>query len=395
MNKIKSPVKIINLLSRMNIGGPSVHTVLLTKYLDDKNFTSMLVSGTLSEGEGDMSYLVDQYQIEHRSIKTLQREISPVDDIKAIIELYKIFKKEKPQIVHTNLAKAGMVGRLAAWLAGIPVILHTYHGHVFSGYFSSLKTSIYILIERFMALLSTSVISVSEMIKKDICSVYKITSEKKVSVIPLGFELEKMESLDQYRGTFRNQFSIPQDVPVIGIVGRITGIKNHQLFVDIANLLLNQNRNTHFLIIGDGELRDEIDKKVRTLGIEDRVHFTGWINETAKMYADLDLMLLTSINEGTPVTVIEAMYYEIPVISSDVGGLSDLIEDGKTGYLIKSFNPEDYIPVMIKLLESDQERKKISLASHNFITENFNVSRLINDMSTLYKKLLNKKGISW
>jgi glycosyltransferase involved in cell wall biosynthesis len=391
--KSDNPIKIINLLSRMNIGGPSVHTVLLTKYLDNEKYQSILVSGTLSEGEGDMSYLVEQYHIEHRSIKTLQRKISVIDDLKAVLELYRLFKKEKPQIVHTNLAKAGMVGRLAAWLAGVPVILHTYHGHVFSGYFSATKTSLYIFIEKFIALISTKIVVVSEMIKKDICSVYKITKEKNISVIPLGFELDNMASLDKYRGSFRKQFSIPEDSLVIGIVGRITGIKNHQLFVDVANILLQFNNKIHFLIVGDGELREEIEKAVYDLGISENLHFTGWITATAKMYADLDIMLLTSKNEGTPVTVIEAMYYKIPVVSSNVGGLSDLIEDGKTGFLVNSLIAEDYIQVIVKLLESLQVRDKIGFTAHKFITDQFNVNRLITDMTELYTELLNKKGI--
>ena len=386
IKNIQTPIKIINLLSRMNIGGPSVHAVLLTKYLNDNNFTSMLVSGSLSEGEGDMSYLIDQHQIKHRSIKTLQREISPVDDIKAIIELYKLFKKEKPQIVHTNLAKAGMVGRLAAWLAGVPVILHTYHGHVFSGYFSSFKTSIYILIERYIALISNKIISVSDMIKKDICSVYKITSEKKVTVIPLGFEFDKMKSLDHYRGTFRNQFSIPEDATIIGIVGRITAQPPR-------NNSRARNTNIHFLIIGDGDLRKEIGDKVNALDIAKNIHFTGWVTETAKMYADLDMMLLTSKNEGTPVTVIEAMYYKVPVISSNVGGLSDLIDNSRTGFLINSLNAEDYIQDILKLVRSDQEREKMSQAAHEFIIDNFSINRLITDIKDLYTNLLKMKGI--
>jgi glycosyltransferase involved in cell wall biosynthesis len=391
--KIERPIKIINLLSRMNIGGPSVHTVLLTKYLENDDYHSVLVSGSLSEGEGDMSYLVDQYNIEHRTIKTLQREISLIDDLKAVIDLYKLFRREKPHIVHTNLAKAGMVGRIAAWLARVPVILHTYHGHVFSGYFSDTRTRFYILIERIMALLSTKIIAVSEMIKNDICSIYKITSAKKVSVIPLGFELAKMESLDKYRGTYREEFSVPNDAPVIGIVGRLTGIKNHHLFVDIANLLVRENKNIHFLIVGDGELRREIEIKVETLGLSGNVHFTGWITERSKMYADLDLMLLTSKNEGTPVTVIEAMYYKIAVISSNVGGLSDLVEDGKTGFLVNSLIAEDYVPVILKLLQSLQEKEQIGLNAHKFILDQFNVDRLVTDMTGLYLELLQKKGI--
>jgi len=392
--KISKKIKIANIISRLNIGGPSVHTVLLTKYLPNDKYDSMIASGSLSAGEGDMSYLVDQYEVEHRSINTLQREISLWDDFKAVRELYTLFRQEKPQIVHTNLAKAGMVGRLAAWLARVPVILHTYHGHVFSGYFSPRKTYIYILIERLMALISTQIVVISKMIKKDICSTYKITSEKEVSVIPLGFELNKMEPLNNYHGFFRKQFSIPDDVPVIGIVGRLTGIKNHDLFVEIANLLLQQNNQIHFLIVGDGEMRAELETKVATLGIVKNVHFTGWITETAKMYADIDIMMLTSKNEGTPVTVIEAMYYNIPVISSNVGGLSDLIDNGKTGYLINSLIAGDYIPIILKLLRSEQERKSIGEAGHIFITDHFNIDRLITDMDNLYMKLLKKKGIT-
>jgi glycosyltransferase involved in cell wall biosynthesis len=390
-----NPIKVINVLSRMNIGGPTIHAVLLTKYLENEKFHSFLISGSLSQGEGDMSYLVDDYTIEHRSIKSLRREISLVDDIKAIKELYKIFRSEKPQIVHTNLAKAGMVARLAAWLARVPVILHTYHGHVFSGYFSPRKTFVYILIERLMALVSTQIVVISEMIKKDICVVYKIVSEKKVSIIPLGFELTKMESVNNYRGTFRKQFSIPNGVPIIAIVGRLTAIKNHQLFVDIANLLVQKKKQIHFLIIGDGEMRGQMEQKVEALGIVENVHFTGWVTETAKMYADVDIMLLTSKNEGTPVTVIEAMYYTIPVVSSNVGGLSDLIDNGKTGFLINSLVAEDYIEVILKLLASDQDRHNIGKAGHIFIADHFNIDQLITNMDDLYTKLLKKKGIVW
>jgi glycosyltransferase involved in cell wall biosynthesis len=245
-----------------------------------------------------------------------------------------------------------------------------------------------------MALISTQIIVISEMIKKDICSVYKIVSEEKVSVIPLGFELTKMESVNKYRGFFRKQFNIPDDAPVIGIVGRLTGIKNHDLFIEIANLLLQKNDQIHFLIIGDGELREEMEQRVYALGMTQNVHFTGWITETAKMYADLDIMLLTSKNEGTPVSVIEAMYYTIPVVSSNVGGLSDLIDSGKTGFLINSLVAEDYIEVILKLLESEQEQKNIGRAGHIFIVDHFNIDRLIRDMDSLYTKLLHKKGIN-
>lgn len=392
-SNLRPSVKIINILSRLNIGGPSVHAILLTKYINNNRYESKLISGSLNTGEGDMSYLIADYGIKHQLIKSLKREISLIDDLRAVKELYQLFRREKPQIVHTNQAKAGIVGRIAAWLAHVPIILHTYHGHVFSGYFSARKSSLYIFIEHFIAFISTRIVVVSDMIKKDICAVYKIAPEKKVSVIPLGFDLKGMESLDHYRGSFRKQFSIPPDKLIIGIVGRLTAIKNHDLFVDIANLLLQRVNNLHFLIIGDGELRTEIEQKLITLGIAENVHFTGWVKEAAKMYADLDILLLTSKNEGTPVTVIEAMYYKIPVISSNVGGLSDLIEDGKTGFLVNSLVAEDYIPDILKLLGSKQERNNIGESGHTFVAGKFTLDRLIRDMDELYTKLLIKKGI--
>jgi glycosyltransferase involved in cell wall biosynthesis len=292
------------------------------------------------------------------------------------------------------MAKAGMVGRVAAWLAGVPVIIHTYHGHVFSGYFSPAKTSLYIMIERMLALFSTGIIAISDRIKQDICSVYKIASERKVRIIPLGFELQKMEPLKKYQGILRNQFSIPDRVPIIGIVGRMTAIKNHLLFVEIACLLLKKNKNIHFMIIGDGELRGEIEKKVQDIGISDHVHFCGWVTDAGKIYADLDIMLLTSLNEGTPVTVIEAMYYQIPVVSSNVGGLPDMIESGKTGFLIDSFNAKDYIPVILRLLESNDERNAMGETASHYVNERYNIDRLIIDIKNLYQEFLKKKGIA-
>lgn len=386
-------IKIINILSRLNIGGPSLHAVLITRHLNNDDFVSLMISGQLSKGEGDMSYLLDESPISHMSVDTMSREISFKNDLEAIIDLYKIFRREKPAIVHTNMAKAGMVGRAAAFLAGVPIIIHTFHGHVFSGYFSSLKTNIFIIIERFLALISTNLIAISSQVKREICSVYRITSDKKVSIIPLGFELDKLEPRDNYQGYYRSQFSLPDDSPIIGIVGRITGIKNHKLFIDIAKLLHSENQRIHFLIVGDGELRSEMENYVSSIGMSNCIHFAGWIKETAKIYADLDIMLLTSKNEGTPVTIIEAMHYKIPVVSSKVGGVPDIISHGRTGFLIDSFEPEDYLSSITKLLNDREIYNTIGNAANTSVNKEFTISRLLSDLTRLYHQLLEKKEI--
>jgi glycosyltransferase involved in cell wall biosynthesis len=390
---IEKRIKIINVISRLNIGGPSVHVVLLSKYINTDPFESLLISGSLSEGEGDMNYLLDDLSIRHLVISSLKREISPFTDLKSVIQLIKIFRREKPAIVHTNLAKAGIVGRLAAVLSGVPVVIHTFHGHIFSGYFSPLKSSIFVWIEKALSLFSTKIIVISKQIGHEICNVYRVAPGKKISVIPLGFELDKFESLDTFKGYFKKLFSIPSASPVLGIVGRITDIKNHTLFLKVAAEVFSEFPDAHFLVIGDGEKREEMEQLTNSLNLSSRVHFTGWVKEKAKIYADLDLLLLTSFNEGTPVTVIEAMYYGIPVVSTNVGGLPDLIDDKITGYLINSMEPAAFTGPIRALLTSDTGAEAIGRAAHISITHRYHVNRLIETMTDLYRQLLSEKRI--
>ncbi len=386
---IKNQIKIIRVIARLNIGGPAIHTCLLTKYLSNENYSSLLISGELSEGEGDMSYLLGDSESNHIHIPTLQREISPLADLKSIIKLYKIFRKEKPDIVHTHTAKAGMVGRFAAFLAGVPVRIHTYHGHVFSGYFSRIKTLIFIWIEKLLAFLSTRIIVISEKQKSDICNKYKIASEKKVSLIPLGFDLENFSSIESNKNHWRKKFNIPDDAPIIAIIGRLTAIKNHQLFLDIAKEINKKISSAHYLIIGDGELYSEIQKKVIELELGANVHFTGWVKELSLLYSDIDILTLTSSNEGTPVAIIEAMFYHIPVVSTKVGGVPDLINNGENGFFINSINSKDFTDIIVKLLKNEKLRKKIGEAGNRFVKERFSAKRLITDIDRLYQRLIN------
>jgi glycosyltransferase involved in cell wall biosynthesis len=391
--RIAKKIKIINLLSRLNIGGPSVHAVLLTKYLNNERYESVLVSGSLSEGEGDMGYLLDDLDLRHLQMKALGREISLFNDFQAIWELYRLFRREKPDIVHTNMAKAGMIGRIAAFLAGVPIIVHTFHGHVFSGYFSPLKSNIFIGVEKMLSYISTAIITISRQIKDDICDRYRITPADKVSIIPLGFELDKFDPKENYRNYFRKKFEIADDAQIVGIVGRITAIKNHELFVKIAAHVTKKFPDVHYLVIGDGELKPAIEAMANNLDLAKRMHFSGWIRETAKIYADLDILLLTSINEGTPVTLIEAMHYAIPVISTAVGGVPDIIIDKQTGFLVNSFDPADFLRVIDDLINHPEKRNQAGNQAKKFIDHHFTIDRLVADITKFYDKLLYQKRI--
>jgi len=372
----------------LNIGGPSIHVSLLSQYFHNNQFQTKLVSGSLSENEGDMSYLLQNTDIEHIHIHELKRELSFVDDIKSFIKLFKLFQNEKPDIVHTHMAKAGMVGRFAAFLSGVPSIYHTFHGHVFSGYFSKIKTWVFIWIERLLALLSSGIIVISKSQKQEIAYKYRITSEKKISVIPLGFDLEKLQSNSLNNHSIRQELKIPEIATIIGIVGRITQIKNHDLFLDVASKLIEAHHNFHFLIVGDGELRREVEDKVRSRGLSGKVHFAGWISNPADIYSNIDILLLTSKNEGTPVAVIEAMFFKKPVIASAVGGVLDIIEHEKNGFIVDSFNPDDFIKFILQIKDNLELRIQIGENGNKFVKSHFSKECLFENMTNFYNQRL-------
>jgi glycosyltransferase involved in cell wall biosynthesis len=384
----------MQVIARLNIGGPAIHTILLTKHLNNEWYRTTLISGSLHEGEGDMSYLLNNNKDRHIFLPQLKREISFLTDLRILFKLLRIFRREKPDIVHTHTAKAGIVGRLAASFAGVHIRVHTFHGHVFHGYFSRIITLLFIWIEKFLTLISTRIIVISEKQKEDICYKYKIAAPDKVTVIPIGFEFHHIRSNPKYRGTIKNNYKIPDNEIVISIIGRLTEIKNHDLFLEIAYHLLKQYPTVHFLIIGDGHLRDQLTEKVVHLNLNNSIHFTGWISDIPKIYSNTDILLLTSINEGTPNTIIEAMYNKIPVVATNVGGVPDIISNGKDGFIIDSFHYNDFIPILIKLIYQPKFRSEIGEAAHKKVVTKFAAQRLVNDMKTLYHNLLNKEKIS-
>ena len=341
-----------------------------------------------------MSYLLPDIEKYHQYLPILQREISLFKDLKTFLILFRMFRKEKPDIVHTHLAKAGLVGRLAAFFARVPVRIHTFHGHVFSGYFSPLKTHLFIQIERILACLSTKIVVISNQIKNDICTRYRIVSREKTVLIPLGFDFSEMGNTDDYTGLLRKQFSIPDHAVTIGIVGRLTAIKNHALFIEIAKEMLNFRDDLHFLIIGDGELQPDLQNQVHRAGIHKNVHFVGWIKQIAKIYAAIDILLMTSKNEGTPVSIIESLYFATPVIASNIGGVPDLIEHGKNGFLVNSFEVKDFIIYIDRLIQDRELYHNIADKGRHTVIEKFDIQRLLGDTKNLYRELIQNEGLN-
>lgn len=385
MNREK--IKIFRVIARLNVGGPAIQAISLNRELNNNEFESTLVYGVVSDGEADITTFPGMEVERGILLPGLGRELHPLKDIATLLKLIAIIRRERPDIIHTHTAKAGAVGRLAAVLCGAPILIHTFHGHVFHGYFSPLKTSFFKLIEKFLAVFTTRIIAISPTQKKEIQSILRIPDEK-FAVIPLGFNLDKFEKCrESSTGEFRRAISAAPDEIIITIVGRIVPIKNHALFLKVARLLLEKHNNLRFAIVGGGELQEQSEALARQLGISDRVVFAGWRSDIDKVYADTDITVLTSDNEGTPVCLIESLSAGVPVVSTDVGGVRDVVFDGRNGYLAPKGDAEALAAAVEKLIQSPDERARMGINGKVDAAERHSFSRLSDDIVSVYRQL--------
>lgn len=387
--------KIVRVITRLNIGGPAIHAILLNSELNKAGYRDILVCGNVSQSEGDMGYLAREKKVEPVLIPEMGRDISPIKDIGVLIKLYNIMRKERPDIVHTHTAKAGTLGRIAALCAGVPVKVHTFHGHIFDGYFSPLKAKLFLLIERTLALITDKVITVSDLIQAEIVGRLKVTGVSKSLVMPLGLELEKFVDCHKNKGRLRSRIGADDSTLLVGIVGRLVPIKNHKMFIDVCRAVRDEKigLKVKFVIIGDGELRPYLEDLVSKSGLNDTVVFTGWIEDLTSVYADLDIVALTSLNEGTPVSIIEAMAAAKAVIATDVGGVRDLFDDGANGVLISNGDADGFRKELVALLMDAQRRRLLGENGRNFVVKKYSKDRLLKDMSSLYEELCSGKAV--
>jgi glycosyltransferase involved in cell wall biosynthesis len=385
-------IRVVRIISRLNVGGPAIHATLLTERLDPARYESLLVSG--AEGADEGSYL----DLHQRSLSTLRRvpelgrEISGVRDLNGLRALTRIIRDVKPHIVHTHTAKAGALGRAAAWRAGVPIIVHTYHGHVFDGYFSPLKTQAFVAVERWLATRTHCLVSVSEQVRTDVLARGIGTPDKSV-VVPLGLDLDRYLHAEQRRGELRREpdiraLGIDAHTPLIGIVARLVPIKAHEVFLDMAARVAAARPDARFLIIGDGERRQELETLTDTLGLKGRIHFLGWRQDLDRIYADLDAVVLTSRNEGSPVALTEAMAAARPVVSTRVGGVSDLISDGDTGLLTTVDDGRGLAESVLRVLGQPALAARLGQAGRARVRKAFDSRRLLDDIDRLYSRLL-------
>lgn len=387
------PVRIVRVIARLNIGGPAIHVALLSAKLPRDRFETTLVTGTPGEHEGDMSDYAYSLGVRPIVMPGLGREISPLSDLLVTLRLWRMFRRTRPDIVHTHTAKAGVTGRLAARLAGVPIVVHTFHGHVLKGYFGRLTTRLFLATERFLGRRSDAIVTVSPAQREEIVS-FGIAPPERVRVVRLGFDLSPFR--DPERGRFRRFLRLADDVPLVGIVARLAGVKNHTLFLDAAARLVREIPGVHFAVVGDGELRKAIEERAARLGLARRVAFTGWYEPMSDVYSDLDVCVISSVNEGTPVTLIEAMAAGTPVVATAVGGVPDVVEDGATGRLVPSGDPAGLAGAIAGALaregpEADATAKMSALARER-VRATYTADRLVADTAALYEELLAEEG---
>ena len=333
------------------------------------------------------------------------REINLKNDYAAYKKIKKIIQEFKPDIVHTHASKAGTLGRLAASSCGVPIIIHTFHGHVFHSYFGKLKTLFYKTIERYLARKSTIIIAISEIQKQELVEIHKICRADKVKVIPLGFDLSKFqENILEKRKSFRLKYNLDEDEIAISIIGRLVPVKNHVLFLEALKIVSEKtSKKIRAFIVGDGEERENIELKAKDLKIpfvdgtktneKSLLTFTSWIKEIDIALAGSDIVALTSFNEGTPVSLIEAQAANKPIVTTNVGGIENVVIPFQTAILCENNNIDQFSESLLKLIEDTTMRDAMSVKGWNHVKEKFHYTRLVNDMENLYHSLKQGKPL--
>jgi glycosyltransferase involved in cell wall biosynthesis len=382
------PTRIVRVISRLNIGGPAIQVLWMCHLLDRNGYESTLITGSEGPREGNMLPLAEDLGVKPVRISEMGREVAPLSDIRALWKLYRLMRRERPGIVHTHTAKAGALGRLAAWMARVPIVVHTYHGHNLYGYFSPWKTRLFAAIEKLLARVTTHLVAVSGQVRADLIAA-GITPADRISCIPLGLNLSPPDRIEEKRGSLRRRLGVAPDTTLVGIVARLAPVKGHSHFLEAARLFLEKEpvKPILFVIVGDGELRPALETKARRLGLGNQVVFEGFAADMDEVYADLDVLVLSSLNEGLPVAVIEGLASGIPVVASRVGGVPDLLEGIDSAIMVEPGDSRAMAEALETIL-SDIEAYTRRAARHSSGTrQEYSVGRLADDLDRLYRSL--------
>ena len=373
--------RVLRLITRLNVGGPARQALLLTRDLAPR-FDTVLAAGRPTDAEGEMR---DEAVVVRRV--PLVRPMDPVGDGRALAAVRRLLVETRPALLHTHMAKAGTIGRMAAHsVGGRPRTVHTFHGHVLDGYFRPSAERAFLEVERRLASRTDALIAVSPEIRDALLDL-RIGRPSQFHVISLGFDLSGFLAVERPAGTLRAELGLSADVPLVGIVGRLVPIKD----VPTTLAAMVELPAVHLAVVGDGEDRPALEARARELGIADRVHFTGWAKDVAETLSDLDVVVLTSRNEGTPVSLIEAQCAGRPVVATDVGGVRHVVEEGVGGYLVPPGDAAALAERVAKLLADGGLRRDMGARGRASVGRRFGKDALLEGIGELYTELLHAR----
>ena len=382
-------MRIVHVIARLNVGGAALHVLQLAREQTRRGHDVVVVAGTLAAGEASMEYLADELGVDVLPLPALQRELSIRADGAAIRELRTIFRRFRPDVVHTHTAKAGATGRIAALLAGRArpkVLVHSYHGHVLSGYFSPVRERVFRLIERLLARPTSALVAVSEEVRNDLAD-YGVAPRARFVVVPYGFDSpDWSEADDEARARIRGELGLSEDDFVIGWAGRLTPIKRPLDLIRTLRGVVDAGIDATLVVVGDGVDRAETEACAHELGLADRTRFVGFHRNVREWYATFDLFLMTSLNEGTPVVAIEALGAHRPVVATAAGGTATVVRDGESGYVVPVGDVTGLADRVVRLARDPELRARFGATGAADIRARFATSRMTDEIEAIYRR---------
>jgi glycosyltransferase involved in cell wall biosynthesis len=379
-------VKIIHVIARLNVGGAALSVLELAAGQRRRGHDVLVVAGRIPAGEASMENVADDLGVPYLHLSTLQRDVSAGSDIATMRAVRRLIREQRPDVLHTHTAKAGATGRAAAAIAGRArpsAVVHTFHGHVLSGYFQLSRERLYRVTERVLAYVTDRLIAVSDEVRDDLIR-FRVAPPTKFTVVPYGFDLDGRVHSDEATRTRKRDEAGAGDAFVIGWAGRLTSIKRP---LDLVRATAAVDGSI-LVIAGDGELRGDVESLARELGVDDRVRILGYVDDMGSWYAAFDAFLLTSANEGAPVVAIEAQASAVPVVATDAGGTRTVVDDGETGYVVPVGDIDALVKRLSELRDDTALRKRLGAAGAERMRSRFSIDRMVDDIEQVYAEIL-------
>ncbi len=381
-------IKVAQIITRMDWGGSPDIVRIICQRLDPKKYDVKLIYGFTRHASLVTSNFLNKFSGNIICIPSLRRKVNLFYDFLAFISLYRLFRREKFDIVQANTSKAGALARVAAKLAGVPVTIYFSHGHIFYGYFKPLVNKFVVLIERFLALFTTKFIALTELEREDLVA-YKVAKHEKITVINSGLELDIYKKVTKRDEKKRKELGLGPEIAVVGMVGRLEPIKNPRCLIEAAKLIAEDYTDVKFLVIGEGSLRPGLEARCKKLGIWDKFKFLGWREDVPEIISVLDLLILPSLNEAVGRVIIEAAACSVPTIASNVGGIPEVIKDNQTGLLVPPRNVKVLASAVTALLKDKEVRQVLGEEAKKWVDYKFSAEFMVERIVKLYEELVN------